>query len=74
MPRESLEELAHASYWDKRYTGGDGEDALDTNGTGSYDWFKSFQAMRPFFEAHLPGPQSAPRILHLGCGNSASLR
>lgn len=70
MPKDSLEELAHASYWDKRYTAGDGEDALDTDGTGAYDWFKSFQALRSFLEEHLPTVNSSPRILHLGCGNS----
>jgi len=72
MPKESLEGLTHASYWDRRHKAGDGEDALDINGTGAYDWFKSFQAIRPFLEEHLPGANSAPKILHLGCGNSVS--
>lgn len=30
---------------------------LDINGTGAYDRFKSFQAMRPFLEEHLPCAQ-----------------
>lgn len=72
MPKDSLEQLAHASYWDRRYRTNDGGDALDTDGTGAYDWFKSFQAIRPFLERHLPGVDSAPKILHLGCGNSVS--
>ncbi len=72
MPKDSLEELAHASYWDSRYACHDGKDALDTNGTGTYDWFKSFEALRAFFENHLPSMNGTPEILHLGCGNSVS--
>ena len=73
MPKESLEELAHASYWNKRYEAGDGEDGLDTDGTGAYDWFKSFHSIRPFLEEHLPAVTLGPSILHLGCGNSVSV-
>lgn len=70
MPKESLEELAQTSYWDKRYNESDGEDAFDTDGTGTYDWFKPFQTIRPFLEYHLPAVSIMPKILHLGCGNS----
>ena len=72
MPTHSLEELAYATYWDRRYEIHDGEDALDTDGTGTYDWFKSFQAIRPFLETYLPTLNTKPCILHLGCGNSVS--
>ncbi|KAI9880907.1 MAG: hypothetical protein M1830_009975 [Pleopsidium flavum] len=71
MPKvPPLEELAHASYWDKRYHESDGKDALDNNGTGTYDWFKSFVSIRPFLEYYLPAVNRTPEILHLGCGNS----
>lgn len=70
MSKEPLEQLAYASYWDNRYQQCSGEDALDTDGSGTYDWFKSFQALRPFLNNHLPPVASNPDILHLGCGNS----
>ncbi|KAF2272335.1 S-adenosyl-L-methionine-dependent methyltransferase [Westerdykella ornata] len=62
----SLEELAHSSYWDKRYQNSDKD--------STFEWFKSFQNLQPFFSTHLPPPTNhgkCPRILHLGCGNSA---
>jgi hypothetical protein len=65
---EELIELAHPESWDARYTS-DQKTAED--GTlHSYEWFRDFGALRPFFEKHLPAPSSKCHILHLGCGNS----
>ncbi|KFA60282.1 hypothetical protein S40285_07396 [Stachybotrys chlorohalonatus IBT 40285] len=60
------ERLAHADYWDERYaqTGGDGQ---------VHEWFRSFNDLSEFFARHLlqtRGPETAPRILHLGSGDS----
>ena len=63
---ETLEELAHAEYWDQRYL---------SSSDSSYEWFKPFEILKPFLSKHLPVPSvgvngTNPRILHLGCGNS----
>ncbi|KEY68193.1 hypothetical protein S7711_09104 [Stachybotrys chartarum IBT 7711] len=60
------ERLAHADYWDERYaqTGGDEQ---------VHEWFRSFNDLSEFFARHLlqtRGPETAPRILHLGSGDS----
>ena len=65
--KESLEELAHAEYWDKRYT----EKATTED---KYDWLRNFQAIKPFLAKHLPAEGSTARIIQLGCGNSVSLK
>ncbi len=67
---EELKELAHPKYWDERYrseqkTAQDGTPDLD-----SYEWFRSFKQLRPFFEDNLSPPSSECHTLHLGCGNS----
>ncbi|THV48225.1 hypothetical protein BGAL_0261g00150 [Botrytis galanthina] len=88
---KSLQELSHPSYWDKRYAGKfdpETEEIIHENGNEgeenvaakkeieSYEWFKDFHSLKPFFEKHLPSPGenreegSGPRVLHLGCGNS----
>lgn len=63
--KESLEELTHAEYWDKRYT-----DKAESE--PNYDWLRSFETIKPFFQKHLPKPEEAQQlsILQLGCGNS----
>lgn len=61
MVKESLEELAHPEYWDKRYSSRE-ED--------KYDWLRTFSTIRPFLEKYLPEASTAPKILQLGCGNS----
>jgi hypothetical protein len=63
------ERLAHADYWDERYaqTGGDGQ---------VHEWFRSFNDLSEFFARHLlqtRGPETAPRILHLGSGDSVCI-
>lgn len=68
---EALVELSHPKYWDERYRS---EQRADPNGAqpmlDSYEWFRSFKQLRPFFEARLPPSSSGCHILHLGCGNS----
>ncbi|PVH90720.1 S-adenosyl-L-methionine-dependent methyltransferase [Periconia macrospinosa] len=62
---KSLEELAQPYYWDNRYRN-------SANGP-TYEWFKPFTSLEPLLSSHLPKPAKdgeAPRILHLGCGNS----
>lgn len=66
---DSLEALAHPEYWDARYS--------NPSSVPTYEWFKSFDSLKPFFAKHLPPPISndgskSPRILHLGCGNSVN--
>lgn len=71
MPKERLEELAFAGYWDKRYAeeakekGTDGQDVLE-----SFEWFKTFEKLRGWLEKYMPSPSEECHILHLGCGNS----
>jgi hypothetical protein len=68
---EALVELSHSKYWDGRYLS---EQKVSPNGTqsmlDSYEWFRSFEQLRPFFEDNLPPSSSGCHILHLGCGNS----
>ena len=90
MPKEKLEELAFASYWDKRYeeekakiaaageASGAGADAeASTEPIPSFEWFRTFEKLRPFLDKYLPSAGAAEgkgdvHILHLGCGNSVS--
>ncbi|KAI9824566.1 MAG: hypothetical protein M1832_001655 [Thelocarpon impressellum] len=58
----SLEEFSRIEYWEKRYAAADAPD--------SYEWFRTFHYLGPFFQTHLPHPQQKPKILHLGSGDS----
>lgn len=91
----SLEELSHPSYWDNRYAGkfdpeteeiippleerNDAENAAAKKEIESFEWFKDFESLKPFFRKHLPnaeakeGQELGPRVLHLGCGNSVCI-
>ncbi|EON63083.1 hypothetical protein W97_02310 [Coniosporium apollinis CBS 100218] len=64
MSKENIEKLQYPGHWDKRCSG-DGAEA------DKYDWPRSFSTIRPFLDKHLPPARSNPRILQLGCGNSA---
>ena len=70
---KELEELARPEYWDKRYAS---ERKTSPDGTqqtlDSYEWFRTFENLRPFLAKHLPIPSSGCHILHLGCGNSVT--
>jgi hypothetical protein len=68
MNSAEQKELASADYWDRRYSDGKlGEDDADEE---EYEWFKTFDKLRPFLLKHLPRPEDAPKILQLGCGKS----
>ena len=64
---KTLEELASVEYWDTRYS---------STPESTYEWFKSYDSLKPFFSKHLPAPEDEDganvRVLHLGCGNSVS--
>ncbi|KAL0261229.1 hypothetical protein SLS55_004925 [Diplodia seriata] len=66
-PSEEAEALATPGYWDERYAKSDGEHP-------THEWFKSYDALEPFFKKHLfdsrASPDKNPRILHLGSGDS----
>ena len=59
--------LGHASFWDERYSkAGDSTEP-------THEWFRDFASLEPFFETHLFAtrkPETRPRILHLGSGDS----
>lgn len=58
--------LATPEFWNGRYNESDGQNP-------THEWFRSFDALKPFFQKHLfsklPAEQK-PRILHLGSGDS----
>ena len=64
---KTLEEIATAEYWDTRYS---------STTESTYDWFKTYDNLKPFLSRHLPAPKDERgvnvRLLHLGCGNSVS--
>ncbi len=70
---EELKELAHSEYWDQRYALAKRETEDGSTTITSFEWFRTFENLRPFFERHLPAASSGCYILHLGCGNSVSL-
>lgn len=64
MNTESLKELGFPNYWNERY------ENVSKNEGATYEWFRSFEKLRPFLERELPAPSSEPQMLHLGCGDS----
>lgn len=70
---EDLKELAHPEYWDQRYAVAERESKDDGSAAmASFEWFRTFINLRPFFEKHLPAASSGCYMLQLGCGNSVS--
>jgi hypothetical protein len=66
---EEAEALAHPGYWDARYTGSDGK-------TPSHEWFRTYNDLQPFFSKYLfesYAPETEPKILHLGAGDSVRI-
>ncbi|KAI1498004.1 S-adenosyl-L-methionine-dependent methyltransferase [Biscogniauxia marginata] len=66
MADKELECLAHADYWDKRYSKAGPDQRV-------HEWFRSFNDLEEFFDQNLfqvRAPETAPRILHLGSGDS----
>lgn len=74
MGRDSppLEALATPENWNTRYEKAETKDASGDSHVESFDWFRSFERIKPFLEKYLPAATAAPRLLHLGCGNSVS--
>ena len=68
MADAEIKRLAHADYWDARYSEtGEGQQC--------HEWFRSFNDLEAFFEQNLPQrPPSDVRVLHLGSGDSVSWR
>ena len=69
MSDAETKRLALAEYWDERY-GTVGPDQQ------VHEWFRSFQDLEPFFSRRLfqvRGPETAPRVVHLGSGDSVRL-
>ena len=63
-----LERLAHPEYWNERYAEVGPDEQV-------HEWFRSFNDLKPFFDQHIfqaRGPETSPRILHLGSGDSVS--
>lgn len=72
MKDSDLAKLQHADFWDNRYAAERAE-AKEKEGKeelGSFEWFGSFEGLRPFFDQYLPKADGNPSVLHLGCGNS----
>ena len=71
---KDLVELADPNYWNERYRS---EQKAAQNSEqpmlDSYEWFRSFEQLRTFFEYSLPPSSSECHILHLGCGNSVHI-
>lgn len=68
MQAAELKRLAHHDYWDERYAEVGPDEQV-------HEWFRSFNDLRPFLDTYLfqiRGPETAPRILHLGSGDSVS--
>ena len=66
MSDADIKRLAHADYWDGRYS-------ETGEGQQYHEWFRSFDDLEAFFEQNLPkrAPEGV-RILHLGSGDSVS--
>jgi len=82
MNTAQLKELSTTSYWDTRYTveqqqqrdkdKGSSESTEQGQEEREYEWFRTFDQIKPFLEQHLPSASSSVRILQLGCGTSVS--
>ena len=69
MSDAETKRLAYSEYWNDRY-------AEVGSNNRVHEWFKSFSDLELFFDRHLfpvQGPETAPKILHLGSGESVSL-
>ncbi|KIV94979.1 hypothetical protein PV10_02689 [Exophiala mesophila] len=66
MTTAELKRLAHSEYWDERYAEVGPNEQV-------HEWFRSFSDLQPFLDQHLfqvRKPETSPRILHLGSGDS----
>lgn len=69
MSSKELEALSHSEFWDERYAKADGDEP-------THEWFRAFDALKPFFEKHLFNAREDKgkdqKLLHLGSGDSVS--
>ena len=66
MSDEEGKRLADPSYRDSRYANVGPDEQV-------HEWFKSFKDLESFLDSYLfqaRGPETAPKILHLGSGDS----
>lgn len=66
MSDAETKRLAFPEYWDERYAGAGSDEQV-------HEWFRSFGDLELFFDRHLfqvRGPETSPKILHLGSGDS----
>ena len=66
MSEAESKRLAHSEYWDERYAEVGPDEQV-------HEWFRSFNDLESFLDHNLfqvRGPETAPKILHLGSGDS----
>lgn len=65
MNDEEVEKLVYPEFWDQRYIHSAGDEP-------THEWYRTFEDLAPFFvklyEAY--GPETNPKLLHLGSGDS----
>jgi len=71
---EKIEPLTTPEFWNERYSHHDNE---ENNDKPSHEWFRTFTALKPFFEKNLfsisdDRDRRCMKILHLGSGDSVS--
>ncbi|KAH8674001.1 hypothetical protein BX600DRAFT_433598 [Xylariales sp. PMI_506] len=60
------EQLSHPDFWNERYANAEGDQP-------THEWFRSYKDLEAFLEKHLfhsRTPETRPRILHMGSGDS----
>ncbi|TQS34594.1 hypothetical protein Golomagni_05017 [Golovinomyces magnicellulatus] len=71
---QELIELSLPEFWNARYEAELAakldQEEVESASINSYEWFRTYDKLVPFFRKHIPSPSSAVQILHLGCGNS----
>ena len=73
MKKASQKELAIPEYWDKRYAEVGNAKTDGAHEADDYEWFKTYDKLKPFLHKHLLPTSSKPKILHLGCGTSVGV-
>lgn len=67
MNDAAQKELSYSQFWDERYKA----ESFEQDGLSEeYEWFKTFEKLRPFLTKHLKNVPTDTRMLHLGCGKS----
>jgi len=64
------QELSLPAFWDNRYNSADLAENQPT-----HEWFRGFDSLNPWLSKHLfieRPANSAPMIMHLGCGDSVN--